>query len=130
MKKKILAFTLTLILCVTVAAPVAMAQLDLESGLEQTGQGIYQGDAAPDSNALPKIIGNIINVALSFLGVVMVILVIYGGFLYMTAGGNDDQTGKAKKYIINAIIGLIIILLAYAITGFVITSLIDAAGNA
>lgn len=71
-------------------------------------------------------IGELINVALGFLGIVAVIIILFGGFKWMTAGGNDEKVGEAKRLIIAGIIGLAIILSAYAITTFVLQSLIDA----
>ena len=71
-------------------------------------------------------IAGAINLILGFLGVIFVILIIYAGFLYMTARGNDEQVGRAQNYIKNAIIGLIIILTAYAFTIFLIQQLTSA----
>jgi len=56
-------------------------------------------------------------------------LIIYAGFLWMTAGGNPEQVDKAKQWLTNAIIGLAIILAAYAISGFVIDNLFAATGT-
>jgi hypothetical protein len=75
-------------------------------------------------------IGRIINVALSLLGVIVLVIIIYGGFLWMTAGGNDEKVGEAKKWIFGGIIGLVIILSAYAIASFVISNLVTATTGA
>ena len=56
---------------------------------------------------------------LGFLSIVAVILVIYGGFTWMTAGGNEEKVTTAKKILTSAIIGLVIILLSWAIIVFV-----------
>ena len=53
--------------------------------------------------------------ALSFLGIAFFILIIYAGWLWMTAGGNEERLGKAKKILQEAVIGLVIVLAAYAI---------------
>jgi len=90
-------------------------------GLEEVGQGL--GMAGTD---IRVIIANIIRVALSLLGIIAVSLVIYGGYLYMTAGGNEEQVASAKNVLKNAVIGLIIILSSYAIVSFVITRLAEA----
>lgn len=74
-------------------------------------------------------IGLIIRTVLGFLGIIALLLVLYGGFLWMTAGGNEDQIGKAKKIFINAGIGLLIILSAFSITQFVLSRLQDATGT-
>lgn len=57
----------------------------------------------------------IVNFFLGFLGVVAVLMVVYGGVLYVTSAGNDDNVGKAKKIILYAIIGILIILSAFAL---------------
>lgn len=69
---------------------------------------------------------DIINVALSFLGIIFLGLTIYAGFRWMTAGGNEDAISTAKKTLTAAVIGLVIILLAYSITNFVIGSAYEA----
>jgi len=68
----------------------------------------------------------LIKVALSILGVVVMIIIIAGGFRWMTAGGNDDSIAQAKKIISAGIIGLLIIIIAYALTNWVFTSILDA----
>jgi len=60
-----------------------------------------------------------IGFVLSFIGVLFLILTIYGGINWMTAGGNEQKVEKAKTIIINAIIGLLIVLSAYTITSFI-----------
>lgn len=70
-----------------------------------------------------QIIANIIRVALGLVGLVLTVLIMYGGFLWMTAGGNEEQIGQAKKFLVNAIIGLIIILSAYGLVLFVMRML-------
>lgn len=68
---------------------------------------------------LPGAIGRIIGAVLSLLGVIFLILMIYGGFIWMTARGNETKVTEAKDLITSALIGLIIVLAAYAITAFV-----------
>lgn len=65
------------------------------------------------------IIGTLISVALSFLGVIFLILMIYGGYMWMSAAGNEEKAKKARALIQAAIIGLIVVVGAYAITVFV-----------
>lgn len=74
---------------------------------------------------LPEIIGSLINVVLGFLGILLLVYILYAGFLWMTAGGNEESVTKAKTMIKNAIIGLIIIVAAFAISNFVLTQLIE-----
>ena len=73
--------------------------------------------------SLEGTVGLIINTILSLLGVVFLVLIIYGGYLWMTAVGNETQVGKAKNVITASVIGLIIIVSSYAISVFVINAL-------
>lgn len=74
---------------------------------------------------LPTTAGTIVGAALSFIGVIFLILIIYGGFQWMTAGGNEEQVGKAKVLIISAVVGLMIIASAYLATKFIGETLIS-----
>jgi uncharacterized membrane protein len=67
---------------------------------------------------LKESILSIIRWSLGSLGLVAVVLVLYGGFMWMTASGNDDRISKAKQIISAALIGMIIILLSFAIVQF------------
>jgi TRAP-type C4-dicarboxylate transport system permease small subunit len=80
-----------------------------------------------DPKTIPEIIGVIIAAFLSLLGIIFLILIIYGGFLWMTSAGNETKVLKAKKTLTQATIGLIIIVSSYAITYFVINALQGAA---
>ncbi|RJR30814.1 hypothetical protein C4569_04040 [Candidatus Parcubacteria bacterium] len=71
---------------------------------------------------------SIVNVALTFLAVIAILIILYGGFVWMTAAGSEDKVSQAKNIIIAGVIGLVIILAALAITNFVLTSLINATG--
>ena len=64
-------------------------------------------------------ITSIIGTVLSFVGVAFLILMIYGGILWMTSQGNNDQIKKAKGILINGIIGLVIVIFAYAVTAYI-----------
>ena len=72
---------------------------------------------------LEPLIGSIITAVISFLGVIFMGLLIYGGYLWMTDRGNEEQVKRAKNLISAAIIGLVIILLAYAISEYVLIRL-------
>jgi len=74
------------------------------------------------------IIGNVIRIALGFLGLVAVIIVIYGGALWMMSKGDPAKIAKAQSILVNAGIGLAIILSALIITQFVLNALADATG--
>ncbi len=79
-----------------------------------------------NSPPLETLIGNIINTALGFVGVILLGYIIWAGFLWMTAGGDKTKITTATGMIRNAIIGLIIIVAAFAITTFVLSRLTGA----
>ena len=87
-------------------------------GITEFGTQTELGDAD-----IRTTIARIINVALSLLGVVAVVIILAGGFKWMTAGGNEDKVAEARKLIFAGIIGLAIILSAYAIARFVLGQL-------
>ena len=78
---------------------------------------------------LIETITSLINVALGLLGGIAVVIILIGGFKWMTAGGNEDKVAESRKMIFAGIIGLAIILSAWAIAKFVITSLSQATGS-
>ncbi|EKE07507.1 MAG: hypothetical protein ACD_18C00064G0006 [uncultured bacterium] len=85
-------------------------------------QPIAQKAGITESN-LGNIAGTVISAILSLVGVIFLVLMVYAGILWMTARGKDDQTERAKNIIIAALIGLFIVVSAYAITKFVTSKL-------
>jgi hypothetical protein len=73
---------------------------------------------------LYTIVGRVVNVVLGFLGIVLLFYFIYGGFRWMTAGGDEKQVDEAKRMIRNAVIGLVIIMASYALSSFVLNQLV------
>ncbi|MBI4281378.1 hypothetical protein HY625_00995 [Candidatus Uhrbacteria bacterium] len=107
------------------------AQADANFGLDTAAQqaGIKTDSVTKGSpEGVQSIIGELIATVLSFVGVIFLILIIYGGVLWMTAGGAEDRITKAKGIITNAVIGLALIFAAYAITAFVTGQLSGAFG--
>ncbi len=74
------------------------------------------------------LVGNFINAILGVVGIVFVIVLIYAGILYMTAEGAEEKVVQAKRMISAALIGIVIIVAAYAISIFVITQLTKVVG--
>jgi len=70
-------------------------------------------------------ISKIINAFMGLLGIVAVVIILLGGFKWMTAAGNEEKVSEAKKLIMSGIIGLIIIMSAYAIAQFVVGAVIN-----
>ncbi len=90
-------------------------------GLEDTADQAGFGAGITEASSISGAIGEIIGVFLSFFGIIFFILMVYGGFMWMTAAGNNDRVETAKKIIANAILGLIIVFSAYIIT-YIITN--------
>jgi hypothetical protein len=89
--------------------------------------GLGYGDSTGlGSRDVRETVASIISVALGLLGIIALVGIIYGGFVMMTSGGNEEKSGSGRKAIISGIIGLAIILSAYAITSFVLNQLADA----
>jgi hypothetical protein len=72
------------------------------------------------------IVGSVISSIIGILGILLTIYLLYGGFKWMTANGDDKQVEDAKAIIRNAVIGLAIIMTSYALTQFIIQSLTSA----
>ncbi len=75
------------------------------------------------------IAANVINILLGMLGVIAIVLILFGGFKWMTAAGNDDKVGEAKKLIGAGAIGLLIVLSAYAVSIYILRSYLLATGS-
>ena len=109
---------------ITMAATDNIDQLEAvgisgTSGLiNNTGVGVKLSSNSPVTMAV-----NIINLSISFLGLGAVVIILIGGFQWMTAMGNDDSIKKAKKLMTGGIIGLVIVLAAWGIARYVVTTL-------
>jgi hypothetical protein len=65
----------------------------------------------------------VIKILLGFSGTVAVVFLVFGGYLYLTSGGNEEQVEQGKKVLINSIIGLVVIILSTAIVTIVSSTL-------
>ncbi|OGL59753.1 hypothetical protein A3E96_02640 [Candidatus Uhrbacteria bacterium RIFCSPHIGHO2_12_FULL_46_13] len=108
---------------VALLAPLAvLAQVDYGTTLgEQFGLGT--------GTDVKGAIINIIKFLLTFLGLIAVIIVLYGGFQWMTAAGNEEKITSARSTLTAGLIGLVIILAAYAITSFIIQTVVSEVTN-
>ena len=103
----------------------SLNQDDYFGGGNTTGNS-FASTAGLSAGDLPTTIASLIRVGLGLLGIVAVVIILIGGFKYMTSGGNDDKVKSARKVMTTGIIGLVIILSAFAIAQFVLSSLITA----
>jgi len=116
MKKYI---TPTLIIVMLLLPAVSVGALNFGNAmLTNFGTEAGYGEAG-----MEEIIGTIIQIVLSLLGLVAVVLIIAGGFQWMTSGGNEEKIKSAKKLMGSALVGLIIVILAYSIATFIISRL-------
>ncbi len=117
MKAKVFAMTravgfglLALPAVAAAASHTTITNLDL-AGL---GVGIFKG------GTLLAALAGIIKTFLLVAGILAFLFVLYGGFIYLTAGGDSDKAGKGRTVIVNAIIGVLIIFLSFALVDFII----------
>lgn len=113
---------------------LAAAQLVLaaDTGVDKALGGLdstaAKGGIKASQTDLPTIIGKVVGAALALVGVVFFLLILWAGFGWMTAKGNEEEINKAKGTIITATLGLIVILGAYAITNLVAFIFSEALG--
>lgn len=119
MQRNIFITLLLSLVLIPYSANAAPTLQDARGAFVDAGEVAFGGQ--PPS--LPTTLATIVRGALSLLGLIFISLIVYAGFLWMTAGGDDKRVGKAKDIIQQAIIGLAITLSAYAITNFVVTKL-------
>lgn len=84
---------------------------------------------SPDADPLPRTLGTIINWTLGLLGFIFLMLMIFAGIAWMTAGGNEEKVAKAKMQIQAAIAGMIVIFISYALADAIVGALIAATGT-
>lgn len=88
------------------------------------------GYAPATETSFSEILGSVVKYALSFVGVIFLILMVYAGFLWMTARGDEGQVEKAETIIRSSIIGIVIATAAYSIAAFVLPAVLSrTAGN-
>lgn len=101
----------------------------LGGGLDRVGWvSIFSGftDVGNNTQSPIALANSIILIILGLLGVIFIIQIIIAGYQYLTSGGNEETIKHAKDRIKTSVIGLLIVLVAYVITSFVIAQLINA----
>lgn len=126
MSKSIVAVMLGLALCLTFAMPALAQQISADDLLQAGDEGTIGEVAGLGEAELSAVVARIIRAILGFLGVVAVVIILWGGFKWMTSGGQAEKISDARKLIIMGIVGLGIVLASYAIASFVITALVGA----
>ncbi len=129
--KKLIGYGMGMLLSLSLAVPVFAVAPVYEpldaSDLLNIDSTTTIGDVAGLGDAnLQTTIAQIIRTILAFLGIVAVVIIIWGGFKWMISGGADEKVKSAQRMIVMGIVGLAIVLSAYAIAAFVIGALISA----
>ncbi len=146
MIKKIKHYLLAAMMSLSLGAPVLVPAVvsaaqakdnnitnNLCGGANSASQGSGFGDdgcaAGTDGTTTLKTVGSkIVNIFSLIIGIVAIIMIIYGGFRYITSGGDTGRVGNAKNTLIYAILGLIIVALAQFLVRYVLSSTEDAVG--
>jgi hypothetical protein len=123
MNKKLIKQIMVFVMLLTILTPVLAVKAQTDDPFGITYGNSINGLTSADPRVVAK---NLIQVILGFLGIIAVVIILLGGFKWMTAAGNEDKVGEAKKIIVAGVIGLIIILGAWAIANFVLTNVMSA----
>ncbi len=117
--KNAIIISIVFIMAFFILGQVAVAAADENNtyGLGKTANTAFGEGLVEDAPS--TIIGKVVGSALAFVGILFLILMIYGGITWMMARGNEQEVTKAKDLIIAAVIGLVIVLSAYAITAYI-----------
>jgi hypothetical protein len=94
-----------------------------KSGLNETGDISGESHSMFSQHGIVESIGMVVFALITLLGVIFLVLTLYGGITWMIAEGDEAKVEKAKKIIINSVTGLVIVFAAYAISYFVISAL-------
>lgn len=124
-KNKLIIFLFGLI-AFALMADFSLAQ-DIGAEIVENNFGDALGSSGTD---IRFIIARVIQIALSFLGIIAISLTLYAGFIWMTSGGDEDKIDRAKSTLRNSIIGLLIILSSWAITTYFISKITGSLGSA
>ena len=120
--KKYILIGLAMLLSLAIMPAAQVSALDDDVlGVKKFGDATKLG-----TNPFEETIAEIINVALSLLGIVAVVIILIGGFKWMTSGGDETKVGDARKFIFAGVIGLAIIMSSWALATFVLTKLAGA----
>jgi len=96
-------------------ATLALPMLVSAQILPPPPTGLASGFSGAGNDTITEVIVRVVSIALALAGLIAILFLIIGGFRYVTAAGNEEAAESAKKTILNSIIGIIVIILAYVI---------------
>lgn len=112
---KVTASSASILTLLAMQASIALAQVPVLGG---------GPDGLPTTfSDVPSVINTIFKVIIGAAGAIFIVLFLVGGVQYLTAAGNEEATGKARRLLVDSIVGLIIVLAAWAIGSWVLGSL-------
>lgn len=113
---------------------LAIAHWGIPDVLASAGFGVNRGIvpdeiaiATANEDSLIDLVRTLLNYFLGFLGILALAIVIYGGFMYVTAGVNDSNAETGKNVLTYAAIGIIVILLSFVIVNTLLQSAVPGA---
>ena len=117
--------SLAVIAFVLLLIPVATFAIDLGGDIAAGAAREAGFDPGTTETTFAETLGTVVKTALSLVGVIFLSLMVYAGYLWMTARGDESQVEKAQKMIRSAVIGLIITVAAHSITSFVVPRIVE-----
>ncbi len=120
--KNLLALAILSVVLIPTTVTLAAGNLTTNDlGVQYINNDIKLGNRDPRT-----MVAQIINTAMSILGIIAVVIILMGGFKWMTSMGNEDKVGEAKQLMGAGVIGLVIILAAWGLSTFILNSLMQA----
>lgn len=95
-----------------------LAQFGLENFSDDSDNAFFSAN-----QSIPETVTRIISIVIGVIGVILLVMLIYGGVLYATSSGNQDQVDRGKKVLTYSFIGIIIVAISFAITNYVVVGL-------
>jgi len=129
MFKKISAFFMIAFSLLVMKVSPSLAEVNIWTGPDGVDTQASIEGIGFEANDPRTMVANGIKIFLGFLGMLAVILILYAGFLWMTAAGDEKKIDKSKQILSAAVVGLIIILMSYGLASFVLTQIKTATGS-
>lgn len=123
---KVSKFVNVLTICLSLVLVVAPFVVGAQFTVPSAGDSGLSGGPTLGASTLSQFILRVINIALALAGLIAVLFLIIGGFRYITAGGNSDGAELGKKTILNAVIGIIVVILSFVVVRVVSNTLTSA----
>ncbi|HDQ23061.1 MAG TPA: hypothetical protein ENN28_03790 [Candidatus Uhrbacteria bacterium] len=118
-------YFLQIIIIVSIALILA-PNFVLAASNDLLGLEIIRDELGLGTRDLRETIAMLLNQAMGLLGIIAVVVILYGGFVWMLSGGNEEKVKKAKDTMVSGIIGIVIVLTSFSLANFIINSILQA----